>query len=115
MSSDSNLPGSTALPVNSSSMPVTSGKKQIGERHPADVLQEIHNIIKGKTIPGGSDEQAAPSASNPTQSIPPNAPTSRVTKRDTSPQEVGIPSKVPVLPGNRRTVSTAASPLQNLT
>ncbi|KAK3787042.1 hypothetical protein RRG08_037320 [Elysia crispata] len=115
VSSGSNVPAA-APPANSSSSTAAPGKIQIGDQHPADVLQDIHNRIKGGTILDDSAEKA-PTASAP--SAPAKTLENRLTKRNVGQQNVITPSQISVLSdkgyNDKQAMSSGLSLGQNLT
>ena len=115
VSSGSNVPAA-APPANSSSSTAAPGKIQIGDQHPADVLQDIHNRIKGGTILDDSTEKA-PTASAP--SAPAKTLENRLTKRNVGQQNVITPSQISVLSdkgyNDKQAMSSGLSLGQNLT
>ncbi|GFS01373.1 transmembrane protein 248 [Elysia marginata] len=92
VNSGTTVPG-TAQPAlnNSSNSPATPGKLKIGDQHPADMLQDIHDSIKGGTILGSGNEK---DTSVPATLIPSEAPESRITKRDVDTATGGLRSTI---------------------
>ncbi|RUS72847.1 hypothetical protein EGW08_019384, partial [Elysia chlorotica] len=86
VSGRSNTPG-TALPANSSSgSTALPTKVNIGDQHPADVLENIHNSIKDSAIISGAGATKAPAV--PTPSAPAKTPASRLVKRNVGQQSI---------------------------
>lgn len=84
-------PPSTAQPANTSnSSPSVPAKPKIGDQHLADVLQNIHDNIKGGKFLSSSNDKPSQA---PTPFIPSKTPESRVVKRDVNRQKTSVSTK----------------------